>query len=455
MKPTASNRPNNIQGISVVGLGKLGAPLAICFAYKGYQVVGVDFDRSKIRLISEGIPPVFEPGLEELLQSVQGRLVATDDYEEAIKNSEVTFILVPTPSDAEGGFSLRYVIPACEGIGRVLREKSTFHLVVLTSTVLPSTTENEVKPVLEACSGKRCGVDFGLCYNPEFVSLGSVIKDLLRPDFVLIGESDSFSGDTLVSLYEHLCDNNPPIARMNFVNAELTKLSVNTFVTTKIAFANMLARMCEQLPGANVDVVTSALGKDSRIGGKYLKGAIGYGGPCFPRDNSALAFLGRRIGSEATLAEATDGANRQEVRRLAELVKFKLLKDGVVGILGLTYKPNTDVVEESQGLLLAQLLSAEGFSVAVYDPAGMKNARRVLDGSVIFAGSTHECIQSADVVVLATPWEEFKRLPPEWLSRHSTRRTLVDCWRVLDPKRYNGVVDYLPLGVGPYVAPIK
>ena len=432
----------------MIGLGKLGAPLAACLASKGFEVIGVDVDKKRLESVNKGIPPVFEPGLKELMQSCRDKLSATDDYEEAIKNSEVTFILVPTPSDEQGAFSLRYVLPVCERIGDVLRKKSTFHLVVLTSTVLPGMTERELKPALEASSGKKCGVDFGLCYNPEFVSLGSVIKDLLHPDFVLIGESDSSSGDMLASLYKSLCENDPSVARMNFVNAELTKLSVNTFVTTKITFANMLARICEHLPGANVDVVTSALGLDSRIGRKYLKGAIGYGGPCFPRDNSALAFLARLVGSAATLAEATDGANRQEVRQLVKLVKSKLPANGVVGILGLTYKPDTDVVEEAQGLLLAQSLLAEGVSVAVYDPAGMTNARRVLDGSVIFAATAQACIQSADVIVLATPWEEFKNLSPKELSRHSSRRTLVDCWRVLDPKGYETIVEYIPLGVG-------
>ncbi len=433
----------------MIGLGKLGAPLAACLASKGFGVIGVDVDKKRLESVNKGIPPVFEPGLKELMQSCRDKLSATDDYEEAIKNSEVTFILVPTPSDEHGAFSLRYVLPVCERIGDVLRKKSTLHLVVLTSTVLPGMTERELKPVLEASSGKKCGVDFGLCYNPEFVSLGSVIKDLLHPDFVLIGESDSSSGDMLASLYKSLCENDPSVARMNFVNAELTKLSVNTFVTTKITFANMLARICEHLPGANVDVVTSALGLDSRIGRKYLKGAIGYGGPCFPRDNSALAFLARLVGSAATLAEATDGANRQEVRQLVKLVKSKLPANGVVGILGLTYKPNTDVVEEAQGLLLAQSLLAEGVSVAVYDPAGMANAQKVLGGSAVFAGSVEDCLRGADVVVIATPWEEFKSISPESLSRQSTRRVLVDCWRLLDPEAFETVVEFVALGIGP------
>jgi UDPglucose 6-dehydrogenase len=190
------------------------------------------------------------------------------------------------------------------------------------------------------------------------------------------------------------------------------------------------------------------LGLDSRIGAKYLKGAIGYGGPCFPRDNLALAALARGVNATATLAEATDSVNRQEVRRLAKLVQSKLPVNGVVGILGLSYKPNTDVVEESQGLLLSQILLAEGISVAVYDPAGMKNARKVLDGSVVFAESTEACAQVADVIVIATAWEEFKRLPPAILTRNNARRVLVDCWRVLDARTYEPIVEYFPLGVG-------
>jgi UDPglucose 6-dehydrogenase len=438
-----------VNKISVIGLGKLGAPLAACLASKGFDVIGVDVDKNRLGTINKGVSPVFEPGLDELLKLCRTTLSTTENYEEAFWKSDATFLLVPTPSDESGGFSLTYVIQACERIGAVLREKEDYHLVVLTSTVLPGATENEVLPVLEASSGKRCGVDFGLCYSPEFVSLGNVIKDLFRPDFILIGESDPRAGDTLARIYRRFCENQPPVVRMNFVNAELTKLSVNTFVTTKIAFANMLARMCERLPGADVDIVTGALGMDSRIGRKYLKGAVGYGGPCFPRDNLALACLGRRLGSGANLAEATDSSNRQEVKQLVELVKSKLPKNGVVGILGLAYKPNTDVVEESQGLLLAQGLISDGIPVRAYDPAGIDNARRILSHTATFSASVGECL-SSDVVVIATPWDEFKHIPREALGdQKNPRRVLIDCWRLLNAAAYQSIVDYIPMGVGP------
>lgn len=441
-------KPIELKRISVVGLGKLGAPLAACFAWKGFPTFGVDADLDKIEKVNQGITPIYEPGLQDLIQRSQGRLRGTEDYERAVLNSEITFIVVPTPNESEGGFSLNFVLQAGEKIGQALQRKKGYHLVVLTSTVMPGSTEGKLKPLLETASGKRCGHDFGLCYSPEFVALGSVIRDFLNPDFFLIGESDPASGEVLKSLYKMVCENNPPVARMNFINAEITKLAVNTFVTTKITYANMLARVCEQLPGANVDVVTSALGLDSRIGRKYLKGAIGYGGPCFPRDNLALAALARQVEVIPTLAEATDQTNRREVSHLAELLKSKLLPGGIVGILGLAYKPNSDVVEESQGLLLAQLLTKSHIPVVVYDPAAMENARRALAGSVKFAKSVEECIQASDALAITTPWEEFSRLTPKQLERYSRQRVLVDCWRLLDPLEYRNVTDYIPLGIG-------
>jgi UDPglucose 6-dehydrogenase len=291
--------------ISVIGLGKLGAPLAACLAAKGHSVIAVDVDAQKVDAINEGRAPVFEPGLEEKIGQSNGRLRATQDIAEAVAASEITFIVVATPSETDGGFSNRYVLATCESIGRALRSKTNFHVVALTSTVMPGSSDGEVRAALEKASGRRAGQDFGLCYNPEFIALGSVIHDFLNPDFVLIGESDARSGGILESLYREVCDNSPMFARMNLLNAEITKLSVNAFVTTKISFANMLARMCELLPGASVDVVTAALGLDSRIGAKYLKGAVSYGGPCFPRDNLALAAFARGIGAPADLAEST------------------------------------------------------------------------------------------------------------------------------------------------------
>jgi UDPglucose 6-dehydrogenase len=289
------------------------------------------------------------------------------------------------------------------------------------------------------------GADFGLCYSPEFIALGSVIRDFLNPDFLLIGESDETAGQLLADIYRRAVNNDPGVARLNFVNAELAKISVNTFVTTKIAFANMLARICEKLPDASVDEVTSALGLDSRIGAKYLRGAISYGGPCFPRDNIALASLARSLGAPAHVAEATDALNRDGIDRLAQLVIDHLPPGGTAGVLGLSYKPNTDVVEESPGLLLVQALAARGVDVIAFDPAALANARRAIDGEVRFAESAEDVVRAADVVTLTTAWQEFAALDASLFGR-DPRRVVIDCWRILSAEQLNGGVEYVALG---------
>ena len=370
------------------------------------------------------------------------------DIDEAVRASDVTFIVVATPSEPSGEFSLRYAIPVCEAIGQALRTKPEFHLVVLTSTVLPGTTGGPICAALEEASGKHVGRDFGLCYGPEFIALGSVIRDFLNPDFLLIGESDPRSGVMLESLYHHVCENRPALARMNFVNAEIAKLAVNTYITTKISFANMLARICEQLPKSNVDVVTKAIGLDSRIGGKYLKGAISYGGPCFPRDNLALTYLARRLGAPADIAEATHNFNCSQVSWLADLVQQNAATGETIGILGLTYKPDTDVVEQAAGILLAQELASRGAPVAVFDPAGARTRYVQFGEQVRFAATSKECIALSSVVVLATPWPEFAAIPAiEW-ARHSPPRTVVDCWRALPHLAIADGVRYISLGTG-------
>jgi UDPglucose 6-dehydrogenase len=434
--------------VSVVGLGKLGACMAACIASRGHTVIGVDLSPTTIGLVNSGQPPVVEPGLEARMSEVGARLTATDDYDEAIGKSEITFIVVPTPSESLGVFSLRHVREAALGIGRALRRKSTYHLVVITSTVLPGSSEYGVLPVLERESGKRCGEDFGFCYGPEFIALGSVIRDFLNPDFVLIGESDKRAGDLLAELYQSICENQPPVARMNLINAELTKISINTFVTMKITFANMLAAMCEQLPGGDIDQVTAGLGLDSRIGPRYLKGALGYGGPCFPRDNLALAYLARELGQTAPLAEATDEYNRTIVDRLAERIIAHSKPSSVIAVLGLAYKPDTNVVEESQGLQLAARLAAKGLRVMVYDPLALENARQILGDAVHYAGSVEECVRKAEVLVIANPNREFASILADLLALRPGQ-VVFDAWRSLR-RRFvaKGTVSYVPLGVG-------
>lgn len=431
--------------ISIVGLGKLGSPMAAAYASRGYRVIGVDVNPDFIKTINEGRPPVLETQLQEYLSANRERISATGDFKEAVLGSEITFIIVPTPSVKEGDFSTEYAVEAAKKIGAAIKEKKSFHLVVLTSTVQPGSAEKDIMPILEEYSGKKCGVDFGLCYNPEFIALGSVIRDLLNPDFILIGESDKKSGDILEEFYKNICGENIPIKRMGIINAEIAKIALNTYITAKISYANMLAELCEKIPGGNIDVVTDALGCDTRIGSKYLKGGLGYGGPCFPRDGRAIISTARKFGVSLPIAEAVDVINQHQVPRLVEKILNLLPKEGRVSILGLSYKPDTNVIEESQSIEIARNLAEKGVKVQVYDPAAMENAKKVLN-NILFANSLEEAVDGADIVLIAVPWKEFKNIASDWLKSGAI---LIDCWRILDPQEYKGKARYLSIGIYP------
>lgn len=437
-----------MQTISVVGLGKLGATFLATCASRGFNVIGIDVDNHLINLINQGKTPVDEPGLSELILKNRQRIKANSDYDEAITKSDITFIIVPTPSTRNGAFSNEYVLKAVRKIGQVLAKKDNFHLVVVISTIMPKSMEVEIVPALEKSSGKKLNRDFGLCYNPEFIALGSVIDNLLKPDLVLIGESDKNSGKTLESFYRKFCANNPPIVRMNFINAQIAKIALNSYITTKISFANTLALICEKVPGGSVDEVTNALGLDSRIGKKYLKGALPYGGPCFPRDNRAFFYFAQKEGVQAPIAKAADLVNENMINQIViQIKKFAYNKNCKVAILGLAYKPDTDVAEESAGVKIANLLSQRKTSVYVWDPKAMQKAKRLISSQKVnFAKSMKDCVAKANVVIITTPWKEFKKIKLNNL-KSSSKPILLDCWRILDPLKYKNVAKYRAIGV--------
>lgn len=419
---------------SIAGLGKLGASMAAAIASRGFDVIGVDIHASVIEAVNAGRAPVDETGLASTVEANRARLSATAYHAEAVARSDVTFVVVPTPSDSTGMFSLSYARYAFREIGRGLAEKENYHLVVLTSTVMPGSTRQVLIPELEAASGKRCGRDFGVCYSPEFIALGSILRDFLHPDFTLVGEFDEESGAILEGCYAEIVQNGAPCKRMSLENAELTKLAVNTFVTTKIAYANMLAELCEAIPGGDVDVVSDALGADKRIGRRYLAGGLGFGGPCFPRDNIALSAFGRRVGAATDIALATDAANRVPARRLVEYVCAVAPPEGTVAVLGLAYKPRSHVIERSQGLEAALAIADSGLRVVCYDPLAHEAARNELKDKAVVLDSVNACLRQADIVVIANPDAEFARLTPEDFPLRSPPVQVIDCWRLLRPE---------------------
>ncbi len=440
-----------ISRVSVVGLGKLGACLAATFAQRGFTVVGVDIDPRPVARLNQGLAPVCEPGLDAMVAANHGRLSATQDHAEAVAATDLTVILVATPSDAAGGFALDYAAAAAEAVGRALRRQRAYHLVAVQSTVMPGATEGSLLPLIEEASGKRCGRDFGLGYVPEFVALGSVLHDMQYPSLVVLGAHDERAGDLLETVYRRYVCNDPPIWRMSIVNAELAKITLNAYITMKIAFANTLAEVCEKLPGGDVDAVTQAVGSDPRIGSKYFKGGLGFAGPCFPRDTRSFAQVLRRAGVAPLQIEATDDQNQTIVPRVLSAIRGALQTTGgrAVAVLGLAFKPHTVYVESSPGMELAAGLASAGFEVLAYDPLAMDAARRLLGQGVRFAENVHECLQRTDAVVITTPDPQFSALEAAAFPARRPPMLVYDCWRLLRPKLATAShVRYLPLGVG-------
>ena len=312
---------------------------------------------------------------------------------------------------------------------------------MLTSTVLPGATELRIKPALEQGSSMAVGPDLGLCYSPEFIALGSVLENMRHPDMVLIGSSQTWAAEKAAHVIKTVADEDVPVAFKSIVEAEMTKISVNGFIATRISYANMLAEICERLPGADAAVVTAAVGLDSRIGQKYLRPGAPYGGPCFPRDNAAFRALANSFGVEADLAIATDRINRRQTHALVERILDRAGKEARVAILGLTYKAFTPVTEEGFGYLLAHELLSVGVPVSVYDPRADAEP-----AGVHRMESAEACIAEADVVVVATPWPEFAEI------KHVDSELLFDYWRIIPDSALSPSTRVVYPGVGSSLA---
>jgi UDPglucose 6-dehydrogenase len=400
-----------IRKISVVGLGKLGSCIAATFAERGFEVLGVDIDAEKVRRINEGLPPVEEPLLAKTIKAARQRLRATQDHHEAVA-THLSFFIPPSSSLPDGSFTNEFLLRAMQPIAAAIREKGKRgHLFVCNSTTTPGAVDSVLKPMLERETGGVCGRDFGLCYNPEFIALGNVVNGLLEPDMVLIGESDPASGAALEKVYKKYNRNKPYIARMSIVSAELAKISLNSYITMKISFTNQLRIIADRFPGADIHAILNAIGSDSRIGRKYLRAGVSYGGPCFPRDNRLLAYSARQKGVEAPLAEASDRVNQQANVDLFEKARAMVAPAETTAVLGLSYKPDTYITEESAGLALAQQLKRGGYRVVVHDfGARPDNAPSVHEFEYLHDLAALQHRDDIKLAVICCPWPQYQKV---------------------------------------------
>ena len=331
--------------ISIVGLGKLGATTLCVLASKGFRTLGVDISKGTVQKIKNGISPIYEPHVQELLNQNMSRIDVSSSFDK-ISDTDMTIIIVPTPSTNEGNFTTKYVEDAIISIGKAISKKKEYHNVVVTSTVLPGSMVEIIQPLLEKHSGKKVGENLGLCYNPDFIAIGDIVRGLLKPDMILIGESDKKAGDMITTMHSLITENISIINRMSLYNAELAKISLNAFVTMKMTFANTIGEICEKMPTGNANDVLRAIGDDSRVGYKYLKAGLSYGGPCFPRDNRAFVYVADKYHTEAILSLATDVVNKSQIYRMVDIILGELKEARVrhLSVLGLTYKPKSNLI---------------------------------------------------------------------------------------------------------------
>jgi UDPglucose 6-dehydrogenase len=411
--PDGLEQMNAIRTASVCGLGKLGACIAATLAARGFEVVGVDIDPEKVKKINEGLAPLDEPLLAETIRAGHSRLRATLDPRDTVA-TDVTFFIPPSPSLPDGSFSNEFLLKAMQPVARAMKEAGKRnHLFVCSSTTTPGSLDAVLIPMLERELGGICGRDFGVCYNPEFIALGDVINGLLEPDLVLIGESDPQSGAALEQLYKQYNRNSPRVARMSIVSAELTKISLNSYITMKISFTNQLRLIAERHPQADIHHILDAIGSDSRIGRKYLRAGLSYGGPCFPRDNRLLAYTARQVGLEAPLAEASDRVNERAKEGLVEKIQEMSSPGDTVAVLGVTYKPNTYITEEAAGLFLAQQLKWRGYRVLVHDFAATPaNAPSLHEFELISNWEKFKSDPAVNLAVICCPWPQYRDLTP-------------------------------------------
>ncbi len=440
--------------ISVVGAGYVGLCTAVGLSSKGYIVYASDVDADKIGKISRGTAPFYEPLLQEkLTDSIQkGTLKClVGQTAKAVLESDLTYVTVGTPSKADGSIDLKFIEAAAHDIGKALKIKSAYHVVIVKSTVVPGTTQNVVKPILEAESKKICGKNFGLCMNPEFLRQGSAFQDTVHADRVVIGSFDEHSGDVLEGLYtSYYSERLPPIIRTTLATAELIKYASNAMLATKISFINTIANMCERIPGADVKVVATAMGMDKRIGPLFLDAGLGYGGSCFPKDVKALIACSKALGFNPELLNSVEDVNHAQPLRAVELCRELLgnLKDKKVAILGLAFKPDTDDMREARVIPIVNELLSEGAKVVAYDPVSVVVAKGIFKGKVQYADSAISCLAGADCCILVTEWPEFKKLTPADYIKNMKQAVLIDGRRIYDPEVFKKKLVFRAIGLG-------
>ena len=440
--------------ITVIGTGYVGLVTGACLSDVGIEVTCVDIDQKKIDGLKNGILPIYEPGLKEIVERnyAKGRLNFSTDLSEAIQGSAAAFIAVGTPPGEDGSADLKYVLAVANQIGKTM----TDYLVVITKSTVPVGTAEKVRGAVANALDLR-DVDFGfdVASNPEFLKEGAAIDDFMKPDRIVVGVDSDDAQKIMVKLYRPFTLNGHPVIFMDIPSAEMTKYAANAMLATKISFMNDIANLCEKM-GADVNWVRKGIGSDPRIGNKFIYPGIGYGGSCFPKDVKALARTGRENGHIMRILEAVEAVNDDQKSVLFNKLNAYFggdLLGKTVAFWGLSFKPNTDDMREAPSVVLANLLLKAGANVRAYDPVAMEEAKHDLGDTITYCESDMDVVQGADALALITEWTEFR--VPNWEKVGAAMKTKV----VFDGRNlYRSAIvaeagfDYYGIGMGENIA---
>jgi UDPglucose 6-dehydrogenase len=434
--------------IAVVGTGYVGLVTGACLADVGFEVICVDIDQEKIGQLKQGISPIFEPGLEDVLtRTIQkGRLTFTTDLIPVLKDVQVIFSAVGTPPDEDGSADLQYVVEVAKTVGKYMQD----YVLVITKSTVPVGTANLVKDTIQQeLHARSVSIDFDVASNPEFLKEGDAISDFMKPDRIVVGVESERAQQIFEKMYKPFVLNGHPVIFTDIPSAEMIKYAANAMLATRISFMNDIANLCE-IVGADVNMVRKGIGSDTRIGSKFLYAGIGYGGSCFPKDVKALIKTGDQKGYSLDVLKAVEDVNdRQKFILFNKLHQFYQgdLKGKKIGMLGLSFKPNTDDMREAPSLVLIESLLESGCEVKAYDPAAMHETKRKIGSVITYCNSIEETIEGTDALFLVTEWAEFRVLDPKRIVSLMNTPIVFDGRNIYDPKEMReGGVTYFSIG---------
>jgi UDPglucose 6-dehydrogenase len=418
--------------LTIIGTGYVGLVTGTCFAEVGHQVVCVDNDAAKVKLLQEGGIPIYEPGLEELVKknTAAGRLSFTNSTAEGVERSDVVFIAVPTPPLPDGSVDMSFL----EKVAREIAGAMTSYKIVVDKSTVPVKTGDKVAEAIKRYCKAR--VDFDVVSNPEFLREGFAVEDLMRPDRIVVGVRSQRPVPTLKEIFAPF---NAPIIVTDINSAELIKHASNSFLALKISYINAIAVMCEAT-GANVQEVANGMGMDERIGRRFLQASLGFGGSCFPKDLSAFIKIAEQVGYDFRLLKEVQQINAAQMERFVKKILETLwvLKDKTIGVLGLAFKQNTDDIRMSPAMELCHRLQKEGAILRVHDPKAMEKAKALLK-DVTFVPDMNAVAEGCDALVIATEWDEFKKLDIERARKALTHPIMIDGRNLFDPAEMEGL----------------